>query len=151
MDPFTLETTVYRIGGTEWIPRQFGPWMHVISYPHGEHTESIPALRGGNAYVRVRFSSWTRVRPDLLSARLRLEGIDGSFYGERAILVCPLPYDVGLYANIIPADPDLGIFCVGLRVPRSVWTAEDIDTAGRTLAAHEREEGTHGAGQVADA
>jgi hypothetical protein len=152
MDPFTLETTVYRIGGTEWLPRSYGPWSHVIN-PAWEHVESVPALGRGNNYVHVRFSQWARVRPDLLSARLRLEGMSGEFLGERGVLVCPLPYDVALYANIIPADPDLGIFCVGLRVPRSVWTAEDVDTAGRTLKAQvdEREGAGHGAEQVADA
>lgn len=126
LDAFTLETTVHRIGGANTMPRHWGPWMHNLN-PNGPASESISSRETSAHWVRVHFDRWTLVRPALLSAQLRLEDVNGMPLGfPRAVLVSTLPSDVPLYTNHIPADVDYGVFSVGLRIPQSVWTAEDV-------------------------
>lgn len=99
--------------------------------PNGDTTESINSRETSAHWVRVHFGRWTLVRAGLLSAQMRLEDVNGYPLGNpRPVLVSTLPYDVPLYSNHIPGDPDYGVFSVGLRVPRSVWTAEDVAQQG---------------------
>lgn len=126
MDPFTLEATVHRIGGNDYPDRAFGPWsLRII--PGSQSRETLQGRTKAYDAVTLQFARWVTIRPGLLGGELALSTVNGQLIGPpRAILVSLLPSDVPIYSAHISNDPDLGVYSVGLRLPRSAWAPEDL-------------------------
>lgn len=135
MDPFSLEITVRRIGGSDVSPRQYGPWTTTV-HPGIGARESVNAYGASRGeWMTVGLERWTLVRPGLLSATLSLFGINGETLAvNRPVLHSVLASDVALYSTHVAAYEELGVYSVGLRSPRSAWTTEDQAIAEEAVA-----------------
>jgi hypothetical protein len=153
MDPFTLEVSVCRLGGTDLAERTFGPWI-IQAIPGGMTVTSLHGRYRPSDSLTLWFGAWHVVRPGLYSSDLRIQGTVGEHVsGPRPVLFNALPCDTPLYSTHIANEPDSGVFSVGLRLPRNAWTNEDLKTqqAAATLEPHQLG-GTHGGReQVAEA
>lgn len=135
MDSFTLQATAHRIGGAE-ANRSWGPWSHQIT-PTGDYSRiTMPGRELSYDSLDLRFSGWTTVRPGLLSALLELSNLNGQpVCPGRPVLLSTLPCDVPLYSTHIGTYSDMGVYSVGLIIPRSAWTPADMAVAAEAAAA----------------
>lgn len=129
MDSFGLEVTVRRVGGVDNAERSWGPRVEQIQPDH----VSYIALHGflHPAYgLSLQFGQWHIVRPGLLSTDLMIKNEQGFNIGPpRPVLLSTLPSDLPLYSTHIANDPDIGLYSVGLRIPRYHWMPADLVTA----------------------
>lgn len=126
-DPFTLEVSAHRIGGTDLYERTFAPRNELI-YPQGQARTCLQGALFSTAVLYVETTRWTLVRPSLWSAQMMLSDINGSPVGPpRPVFASALPSDVPLYSSHIATNPEHGIYSVGLRLPRCAWTDADTE------------------------
>lgn len=129
MDSFGLEVTVRRIGGTDNAERVWGPRIEQIS-PNSVHYFWLNGFHSVAYGLTLQFGAWHIVRPGLLSTDLMIKNVDGMNIGPpRPVLLSTLPSDVPLYSTHLANDPDVGLFTVGLRIPRAHWMPADLVTA----------------------
>jgi hypothetical protein len=129
MDPFTLEATVHRVGGSDYPDRVYGPWATQI-IPDSRTWQTIQGRTKSADAVTLEFARWTVVRPGLLAAELAISTRAGQFIcPPRPVLYCTLPCDVPIYSSHVANDPELGVYSVGLRQPRSAWVPAPADVA----------------------
>jgi hypothetical protein len=134
MDSFGLEVTVRRIGGCDEGERTWGPRIEQIN-PGGMHYFNLAGLHSAAYCLSLAFGNWHIVRPGLLSTDLMIRNVDGCNIGPpRPVLLSTLPSDVPLYSSHIATHPDVGLFTVGLRVPRMHWMPADLVTAAEAAA-----------------
>ena len=129
MDSFGLEVTVRRIGGIENAERVWGPRIEQI-HPDNIHYFTLNGFHSAAYYLTLQFGAWHIVRPGLLSTDLMIKYVDGTNIGPpRPVLLSTLPSDVPLYSTHLANGEDIGLFTVGLRVPRYHWMPADLVTA----------------------
>jgi hypothetical protein len=134
MESFGLEVTVRRIGGRDEGERTWGPRVEQIQ-PGGIHHMYLHGLHNAAYGVTLAFGQWHIVRPGLLSTDLMIRDVSGCNVGPaRPVLLSTLPSDVPLYSSHIGTHPDVGLFTVGLRIPRSRWMPADLVTAAEAAA-----------------
>jgi hypothetical protein len=134
MDSFGLEVTVRRIGGRDEGERTFGPRVEQIN-PDGMHHFCLNGLHSAAYCVTLAFGQWHIVRPGLLSTDVMIRDVTGCNIGPaRPVLLSTLPSDVPLYSSHIATHPDVGMFTVGLRIPRSRWMPADLVTAAEAVS-----------------
>lgn len=134
MDSFGLEMTVCRIGGRDDCERSWGPRVEQIN-PNGMHWATLNGLHSAAYAITLAFNQWHIVRPGLLSTDLLIRDVNNMPVGPpRPVLLSTLPSDVPLYSSHISTYPDVGLFSVGLRVPRRHWMPADLETAAEAVA-----------------
>jgi hypothetical protein len=134
MDSFGLEVSVCRIGGRDEGERTWGPRIQQIN-PDAMHHVDLHGFHSAAYGVYLAFGSWHIVRPGLLSTDLGIRDTNGCPIGPpRPVLLSTLPSDVPLYSSHIATNPDIGLFTVGLRIPRSRWMPADLVTAAEAVA-----------------
>lgn len=125
-DSFTLESSAHRVGGSDRYERTFISQSQMV-YPNGVTSVVLQGLLFSNAMIRVELGRFCLVRPTLWSAEMMLSDVNAHPVGPpRPVFISTYPCDVPLYSSHIASDPDWGVYSVGLRVPRSYWTAEDV-------------------------
>lgn len=133
MDSFGLEVTASRIGGRDDGERTWGPRIQQINSDgvtwfdlHGFHSAAYG--------LYLQFGAWHIVRPGLLSTDLLIKDTNGCAIGPpRPVLLSTLPSDVPLYSSHIATNPDVGLFSIGLRIPRLHWMPADLVTAAEAV------------------
>lgn len=128
MDSFGLEVTVCRVGGVDNHERTWGPRVQQIN-PDGVTYFDLNGFHSAAYSVYLTFNQWHIVRPGLLSTDLSIKDTNGIYVGPpRPVLLSTFPSDVPLYSSHIATNPDLGLFTVGLRIPRHHWMPADLVT-----------------------
>jgi hypothetical protein len=128
VDSFGLEVTVRRIGGTDNGERSWGPRVQQI-YPDAVTYFDLHGFHNAAYGITLQFGSWHIVRPGLLSTDLMIKNEQGFSIGPpRPVLLSTLPSDVPLYSTHIASHADIGLYSVGLRIPRYHWMPEDLVT-----------------------
>lgn len=129
MDSFGLEVTVRRIGGIDNAERVWGPRIEQ-THPDGVHYFTLNGWHSAAYCLTLQFGSWHIVRPGLLSTDLMIKNDEGMYIGPpRPVLLSTLPSDVPLYSTHLANHQDVGLFTVGLRIPRAHWMPADLVTA----------------------
>jgi hypothetical protein len=133
MDSFGLEVTACRIGGRDEGERTWGPRIQQIN-PDGTTYVDLHGFHSAAYGLYLQFGTWHIVRPGLLSTDLMVKNVDGHPIGPpRPVLLSTLPSDVPLYSSHIASNPDVGLFTVGLRIPRRHWMPADLVTAAEAV------------------
>lgn len=134
MDSFALEVTACRIGGRDEGERTWGPRVQQIN-PDGMTYVDLNGFRSAAYCLGLAFGQWHIVRPGLLSTDLMIRDWNGYNTGPpRPVLLSTLPSDVPLYSSHIATNPDVGLFTVGLRIPRLHWMPQDLVTAAEATS-----------------
>jgi hypothetical protein len=129
VDSFGLEVTVRRIGGADNGERAWGPRIQQVS-PDGVTYFDLNGFHSAAYCVYLQFGAWHIVRPGLLSTDLLIKDTNGYYIGPpRPVLLSTLPSDVPLYSSHIANNADVGLYSVGLRIPRQHWMPADLVTA----------------------
>jgi hypothetical protein len=134
MDSFGLEVTACRIGGRDDGERTWGPRVQQID-PNGMTHVDLHGFHSAAYGLYLRFGNWHIVRPGLLSTDLMITDTNGYHIGPpRPVLLSTLPSDVPLYSSHIASNPDVGLFTIGLRIPRYHWMPADLVTAAEAVS-----------------
>lgn len=109
-----LEVAIYRVGGKDGYPRQFGPMTVPVSTT-GIDSFCLDACSSEHCYMRVQFSNWGRTDDEWLSCHVSLGDMNGYHIGRRPAEIFDRFYDFASQVHFSPHHPDAGAFVVSLR------------------------------------